>query len=68
MELNPNPLKFAHMEPNPNPQCSKCRFDHGSGFMGMGWVIRSDEGAFVAAKGVRRMGTYTIEEAETVKN
>nr|GMC73690.1 chromophore lyase CRL, chloroplastic [Ipomoea batatas] len=40
----PGQLERANARKGKTQTELRCRFDHGSGFMGMGWVIRNDEG------------------------
>lgn len=39
-------------------------FGIGNSVMGMGWVLRNDEGRFIGAKGTRILGNFRLNEAE----
>lgn len=41
-------------------------FDSSNNIMGLGWILRDDDGRILAAKNTRVMGSYTVEEAEAV--
>ncbi|XP_019155377.1 PREDICTED: uncharacterized protein LOC109152245 [Ipomoea nil] len=39
-------------------------FDYANNCMGMGWVLRNEEGRFLAAKGLNVRGCFNVNEAE----
>lgn len=41
-------------------------FNQANNTMGLGMVLRDDEGRFFAAKGINMQGTFTVNEAEAV--
>ncbi|XP_019167315.1 PREDICTED: uncharacterized protein LOC109163049 [Ipomoea nil] len=40
-------------------------FDYANNCMGMGWILRDEEGRFLATKGLNMRGCFNVNEAET---